>query len=399
MTSSISWLDFDSRAHERSQQLLATLNEPGTRDELGLGNIRDALSDLMFPGTSTIQTRLKYMLLVPWTYAWLESRQVPARAFARRAHQMEVRLIETLSDSGQRGIIGSGARGSLKRMPSSIYWAGLRSWGLRLFDGSQTNYYNSIDRIHASRKAMERQRKEHGSAPLDATSTWHAFFRNEQWLNTPLKEQTIALSFNEAEFLRDRIYAAQPGTYLKWLAELNEPDESDFPWTQFRAAELPPDIARLVHHARLFSHLMHGASLLYSFLLSQHIERFDWADRHAEKIGDWRQRAPWDELQTWSLNDFFRLAQSTRHRIRPSAMNFVRRWHDLACQMKGRVMDSLQAGELIRRRERTLKRNRSRFDNASVRKHWRGDSATPQLNYRWRNVQWFMQDLHAGLER
>lgn len=246
MTSSISWLDFDSRAHERSQQLLATLNEPGTRDELGLGNIRDALSDLMFPGTSTIQTRLKYMLLVPWTYAWLESRQVPARAFARRAHQMEVRLIETLSDSGQRGIIGSGARGSLKRMPSSIYWAGLRSWGLRLFDGSQTNYYNSIDRIHASRKAMERQRKEHGSAPLDATSTWHAFFRNEQWLNTPLKEQTIALSFNEAEFLRDRIYATQPGTYLKWLAELNEPDESDFPWTQFRAAELPPDITRLV---------------------------------------------------------------------------------------------------------------------------------------------------------
>jgi len=30
--------------------------------------VRDAFSDLMFPGTSTAQTRATYFLLVPWYY-------------------------------------------------------------------------------------------------------------------------------------------------------------------------------------------------------------------------------------------------------------------------------------------------------------------------------------------
>ena len=30
---------------------------------MGLGRLRDALSEALFPGTSTIQTRLRYVLL------------------------------------------------------------------------------------------------------------------------------------------------------------------------------------------------------------------------------------------------------------------------------------------------------------------------------------------------
>lgn len=41
-------------------------NEPGTLDELGIGSIRDTFSDELFPGTSTIQTRARYFLFVPW---------------------------------------------------------------------------------------------------------------------------------------------------------------------------------------------------------------------------------------------------------------------------------------------------------------------------------------------
>ena len=37
-----------------------------SRDELGLGAIRASFADALFPGTSTIQTRLRYMLFVPW---------------------------------------------------------------------------------------------------------------------------------------------------------------------------------------------------------------------------------------------------------------------------------------------------------------------------------------------
>ena len=49
-----------------------SLQRTDTRDELGIGSVRDAFADMLFPGTSTIMTRARYFLLVPWTYQRLE---------------------------------------------------------------------------------------------------------------------------------------------------------------------------------------------------------------------------------------------------------------------------------------------------------------------------------------
>jgi hypothetical protein len=54
-------------------RILALFRERDTRDELGVGVIRDLLADEFFPGTSTIQTRLRYMFFVPWIYQQLEA--------------------------------------------------------------------------------------------------------------------------------------------------------------------------------------------------------------------------------------------------------------------------------------------------------------------------------------
>lgn len=78
MPSTLTWLDHDAAARERSLRILALFQEKESRDELGLGVLRDALADRLFPGTSTIQTRLRYMLFVPWIYTWLEEQRVPA---------------------------------------------------------------------------------------------------------------------------------------------------------------------------------------------------------------------------------------------------------------------------------------------------------------------------------
>ena len=42
------------------------LSEQGAVDELGTGIVRDAFANYFFPGTSTIQTRAKYFLIVPY---------------------------------------------------------------------------------------------------------------------------------------------------------------------------------------------------------------------------------------------------------------------------------------------------------------------------------------------
>lgn len=70
--SSLAWIDFDEAARQRAQRIMALFQERETRDELGLGSIRDSIADHLFPRTSTIQTRLRYMLFIPWLFQMLE---------------------------------------------------------------------------------------------------------------------------------------------------------------------------------------------------------------------------------------------------------------------------------------------------------------------------------------
>src|SRR3954462_14757145 len=94
--SSLTWLDFSDAERKRALQVVELLSRPETRDELGLGAIRDAFAGALFPGMSTVQRRARYFLFVPWTFRDIE-RRYPGRLGAlERAHRHELRLIEAL---------------------------------------------------------------------------------------------------------------------------------------------------------------------------------------------------------------------------------------------------------------------------------------------------------------
>ena len=57
MGATLTWLDLTASDRDRMRQVLDLFKEQGTVDEMGLGSLRDALSEALFPGTSTIQTR------------------------------------------------------------------------------------------------------------------------------------------------------------------------------------------------------------------------------------------------------------------------------------------------------------------------------------------------------
>jgi uncharacterized protein DUF6361 len=75
--SSLAWIYFDEAERQRARRILALFQERESRDELGLGAVRDSIADHLFPGTSTIQIRLRYMLFIPWLFRTLEGRDVP----------------------------------------------------------------------------------------------------------------------------------------------------------------------------------------------------------------------------------------------------------------------------------------------------------------------------------
>ncbi|MGH3706350.1 MAG: DUF6361 family protein, partial [Agromyces sp.] len=60
MASTVAWLDTSTDEQRRVREVIALFSQQESRDELGIGQIRDALSDHLFPGTSVLQTRARY---------------------------------------------------------------------------------------------------------------------------------------------------------------------------------------------------------------------------------------------------------------------------------------------------------------------------------------------------
>ncbi len=180
MPSVLAWIDHDAAARERTLRILSLFQEKESRDELGLGAIRDSIADQLFPGTSTIQTRLRYMLFIPWLYQSLEKRYISGYRFAAQADHLERNLVQPLIDSDdQFGVFGKTSGHKLKRLPSSVYWAGLGSWGIRRTPWSQSEYHARIDEIYKQRKnhkSREAEASQQGDdverLPRTQTETW-----------------------------------------------------------------------------------------------------------------------------------------------------------------------------------------------------------------------------------
>ena len=62
----LGWIDFSKNERNKVLSVIHQLEEPAAVDELGLGAIRDGFADYFFSGTSTVQTRAKYFLIVPY---------------------------------------------------------------------------------------------------------------------------------------------------------------------------------------------------------------------------------------------------------------------------------------------------------------------------------------------
>src|SRR6266853_899333 len=127
LKSSFTWLDYSEQERRKMLDVIHSFDEKGTRDELGIGTIRDGLADLLFPGTGTVQTRARYFLFVPWIYKELEQRDTSSRDIDEKARAREIELIYALEKGGEKnaGVIGVEARDDLQRLPSNIYWKGL----------------------------------------------------------------------------------------------------------------------------------------------------------------------------------------------------------------------------------------------------------------------------------
>lgn len=137
---SLGWLDNNQAEQDKIKEMLSLLQEKGTLDEIGIGTIRDAFSNLLFPGITTIQTRAKYLVILLYLFREADAlEQKAARKnnplspddLIRFINDSQDKLVKVFEDNGlnERGVIGIRARNVVQK-PTFIYWGALRTFGM-----------------------------------------------------------------------------------------------------------------------------------------------------------------------------------------------------------------------------------------------------------------------------
>lgn len=226
----IGFVSFNQEALNRANKVMKLLQGQGAIDELGLGRIRDAFSNTMFPGMSVLQTHAKYFLLMPALYAYLGKTRIAdvreARAIVREHEiKMTYRLIEG-SSKDTTGIIGADmlkeSRGAkyVKYDPAYVYQAGMETYGLIPSGG---NIYATLTERSAIYQNMPKKHKgneETGDDSDDLTGNRQLFkVCGEDYDFSHRKALDIKLTHQEAEFLKNQIIRNTTGSLMSYLLD------------------------------------------------------------------------------------------------------------------------------------------------------------------------------------
>jgi hypothetical protein len=211
----IGWIDYGSRDRNKILSVLSLLSTPEAVDELGIGVVRDGFADILFPGISTIQTRAKYFLLVPYIMMELERENILSpKSFLDRLSKEEIALISLLKKDNAKGVFGGRAGERLQRKPSSIYWNGFYTFGIfqnyaRLSLNGYVRAVCALKREKRLLSAIGHIEKSEGTGDADMYCSAGGFWRvpppPENWR----ENVTMELTVEEASFLRERIIKSE----------------------------------------------------------------------------------------------------------------------------------------------------------------------------------------------
>ncbi len=395
----LGWIDFSKSERSKVLSVLDLLSEAGTLDELGIAPIRDGFSNLFFPGTSTIQTRAKYFLIVPYALKDIEysNETNPARAL-RTFDQVEKLCGERFLANGADtdGVIGGRSLGQgrwVKRSPADIYWAGLRNYGIFIGGNlSLTEYMRAVCAMKSQKTTLVKmgnrndQAEENDKDDKDAGDLFHKRFWNipiyrEGWM----EHLDINLTPEEGLFLKKQIITSYPNSMMACI--LKNRLTATFECKSFQELQhlihlFPADVQRNYQLAASFSDFLYVLRILYNMIVSD--GKNESANDEWQKINQ-----DLDHIASVDLEQIFNQLIIRRNAF---LCNFLLKSQAL---MKIKDVDGLMSE--IRRRERELKQNRAKtlhpgeFSTSA----WFGGG---QLDYRFSNAKTIIHDIFESEE-
>ena len=385
----IGWVDFSKEQRGKVLSVLKLLSEPGALDELGIGIIRDGFADILFPGTSTIQTRAKYFFIVPYIMLEIEKQKnIKPHEFLSLLDQKEVELIDILDKDGAEGVIGVDAREKLKRKPSSIYWNALKTYGFFANQGLTLSEYAKVfctvrDNSQKIRNAGNSKRNsEEAADDADSVNGMFNFWRVPIPAPNWREDLTIDLAKEEAVSLKQKI-TTMPNTKDSLLALILRDNRADFcNYNSFNDLDtLLPAMPEMMKNdyilARNFAQFIYGAQIRYNIIFTKGQEE--------------------DVVEQWELwqNDIPKINLEQLF-VRLNVRNMNLRHFLKAYQNALSNVEELD--KLIINREKQLKgASRSKLINENLYQYNGKLINMGKLYYRFYNTQRIVRDIFEGL--
>lgn len=333
----LGWVSFSRSDTNKMLGLLDALRTPGAVDELGIGIIRDGFADMFFPGTSTVQTRAKYFLIVPFL---LKEMCEDANSSKDKIREMQIECAQYLLKNSRNnalennkdnfedagGIIGSRVMSDnwlnktmnykknhwLARTPAEIYWSGLREY--KIFNGYLMNrdgisfpgyikeslqLKKELDENKKREKANNR-RKQKDDTENEILSLWDfTYEKNDKikkieniyrpnWCSDELR---IELTTSEAEYLYYKVIESKKQSLLAYILE-NEIDVLSSEGNYISFEELTKECSNwkygneLLELANNFNELVYRLRIRYNIELFKDNKEFKFPQEEWSKISD-----------------------------------------------------------------------------------------------------------------
>ncbi|MFC1552109.1 DUF6361 family protein [Candidatus Latescibacterota bacterium] len=409
--STIGWIDFSRDHRDKVFAVLDLLNEPGVVDELGIGIVRDSFADNMFPGISTIQTRAKYFTLTACLinrYKNNHGRKSLESYLEEEEKLCRIKLVERYGEKRTNlGIIGSSfgldQHRDVVRKPSSIYWNGLRTFGMISPVISLSEFSARLSNPKPKLKVLLEETGRDRGDDLDAEESMAPRIITPKMSDNYLNELYITLTYEEAVFLRQQIIATKPESLIGQIL-MDESAIEQFMKMQKGSsfetfAELPfisklenLDLVLTVEHARDFWFILYGAHIRYNCLLQ---ERYGFREKREEfeELWDKWQVSISDFPTRWDTSFMWEQVKNHQSQVPDYTRKFIEDW---ISEVRLGASNLDRCNDLVTQQEHYNKRGRARLKPNSSDVHvneWIGLSS---LEYRLPQVWQIVKDIYDG---
>ena len=403
----LGWIDYSRQERDTIKELLKILGEPSSVDELGVGIVRDSISDLLYPGTSVLHTRAKYYILIPELFKKAMKSGLTTMPEVRKlidSDQDKIaralrRAVDEETGTKASGIIGGRSDRAVKMKPARIYWNAMRTTEILCHPNlSFDDACSAVASYNRNNKntSIKYESDEAGGDAEDAGLNGFSLFNTPcmQNIDDYIANPTLHLTKVESMYLMEQF--KHPMVMKNTLMEYCLKNKQSYAETAFSDVEIqsnmPPVLSYNIELAKEFADFIYGAYIVYNLLFFENGGDNATGEQKQyleDKYSEWKQ-------QTCGIphrEEILKLVRNHEHY--KAALNKFLFDFEKAVMVNNSDACSDEEKRLIRDRERFCKRGKAKIGGNYP---YQPIQSSP-MNYRHSTGQVIIEDILKGLVR